>query len=458
MLGHAPSAAQLTSGTAPGAHPAIGHGWQLWRQPLEFLESLSTIGDLVEIRLGPQPAFVPCHPEIVWHILTNDSVYDKGGPVMDRLRDFVGNGLGTSTHKDHRRQRRLIQPAFHPALVEGHAAVMGDEISTLTRDWKDGQEIDVFPQLYGFALRTVTRTLFSTTVDAETIEVVRRSFDTVFNGSFLRMLTPPALRRIPTPANRRFQTAVKNLLDTVDRMIEAHRKEATDSGGILPILLDSGSGPDGQEMSNAEIRDHLITMLLGGGDTTAAALAWALHLLSTNPEAERRLQEEVDQVLGGRPAEWKDLSQLTFTSRVLTETLRLYPPGWLLTRTTTQEVELAGRHLPPGTAILFSPVTVQRRPDLFPDPHAFDPDRWLPERASGLPRGAFVAFGGGARKCIGDTYGMAETVLALATIASRWSLSPASGVQIRPSRLSVSLHPEHLPLRLHARRQAAAAS
>ncbi|MFD0386221.1 cytochrome P450 [Streptomyces stramineus] len=218
------------------------------------------------------------------------------------------------------------------------------------------------------------------------------------------------------------------------------------------LFADGGRGDDDRGPTDTEIRAQALSLLAAGSHTVAATLTWTFHLLSQHPGIEGRLHEEVDSVLGGRPARWEHLSGLAFTARVLTEALRLYPPVWLLMRYTTGDMRLVSRHLPRGSTLLLSPLAVQRRADIFAGPRDFDPDRWLPHRAAAYPRGAFVAFGAGAHKCIGDSFGMIEATLTLATITQRWQLRHAPGVNLRPELFALAVHPRNLPMRVHARR------
>ncbi|MFD0415633.1 cytochrome P450 [Streptomyces sp. NPDC127108] len=474
------SSRPFTTGTVPGALPGLGHIWPLMRRPIEFLTSLPNHGDLVEIRLGPTRVYVPCHPELLRQTLTDDRTFDKGGKYYDRARAMAGNGVATCAHQDHRRQRRLLQPAFHPSRLEAYATTMEQEVKALTDSWGDAEVIDAYPVLYALALRTVTRTLFSTRVTDEVVTDIQHSFDIAFSGFFRQMFMPPALLRLPLPANLRHRRALRNLNDIVDRVLRdataGENREHGDDGGdgkgrddaarnVLSVLLasrgsaagadtgDADAGAAGADAgtTDAEIHDQVVTVLAAGSETVASTLTWALYLLSRNPAAQRRLQEEVDSVLGGRPARWEDLPRLAHTHRVITETIRLYPPGWLFTRVTTKDVVLAGRHLTAGTTVVISPVPVHRNTGIFRRAADFDPDRWLPERTSALPRGAFAGFGTGPRKCIGDTFGVAECAFALTAVANHWSVGCAPGADIRPVPLAAFYRPRRLRLELNRR-------
>ncbi|MFE5736201.1 cytochrome P450 [Streptomyces celluloflavus] len=446
----------FTFGTAPGALPVLGHSRQLVKDPFAFMKSLPALGDLVEIRLGPQRAFVPCHPELLRQVLADDHTFDRGGPLYDKMREFMGNGLATCPHALHRRQRRMIQPVFQPERLERYAAIMESELPALLRTWSDGHVIDAFPEFYRYTQRVVARALFEANVDQATVDVLQRCFTVAFANIFARIMAPPVLQKLPTPGNRRFRKAITDLDTTFEGILRDYRRTDSDRDDLLSLLL-TAQDEEGAGASPTEVRDQVVSLLMGGAETVAATLAWACWLLARHPEVLRRLYAEADAVLDGRPARWSDLPDLRYTERVVTEVLRMYPAGWLLTRTTTRETELAGRRLPVGSTVLFSSYILHHRPDIFTEPETFDPDRWLPERAATLPRGGFAAFGHGPHKCIGDAFGMTESILTLATIAARWTWEVAPGADMRPAPMAAVLNPRHLPLRLKERHPAAPA-
>ncbi|MFB9368310.1 pentalenene oxygenase [Kitasatospora albolonga] len=444
-------------GTAPGAVPGIGHAWQMMRSPVRFMTSLAAHGDLVRIRIGPSTAYVPCHPELLRRVLTGDQVYDKGGVFYDRARDVAGNGLVTCPHRDHRRQRRLMQGAFTRPQLRHYAGAMRSEIEATTARWRDGQVIDAFPELYGLALRVVARTLWSTALEPELTRGVERAFDTVLNGLFRQMFLPGPLRRLPTPANRRYRSALRHLHEVTQRLIAGYGGRPPEAAGELDLLgaLLAARDEDGGRLSEAEVHDQVITVMAAGTETVAATLVWALHRLARHPSVAQELYREIDAVPGGRgAADWEDLPALALTDRVITETLRLHPPGWLFTRLTTTDTELAGVPLPAGSTLVFSPAAVAHDPEAFPHPHEFRPDRWLPEEESPLARQAFTSFGAGARKCLGDLFARTEATLALATVLSRWRLEPEQDADVRAVPLATVYRPRRLRLRLTARPEA----
>ncbi len=434
---------------APGHWPVLGHTFALWRRPLEFLASLPAHGDLVEIRLGPQRAFVVCCPDLAHQVLRNGRTFDKGGPVYHQLATVMGDSVGTCPHGPHQRQRRLLQPAFHPDRLAVYATEMSRQVSAALETWHDGQVIDVVAAMDEITARVSARTMFSADLSSGQSTNLLGGFTAVLEGMFLRLVMPAGLTRLPLAANRRFDHALARVDALTYEIIEAYRRDGVDRGDLLSMLL-AARDDDGEALTDTELRDQVVTFWLAGTETAASLLAWSLHLLGQHPEVAQRVHTEVDAVLGGRVAGHADVPRLDYTDRVLTEALRLYPPGWIFTRVLTTEATLAGRALPAGTVLLYSPYLIQRRPDLYPDPDRFDPDRWLPDRAAALPRGGYIPFGGGARKCIGDTFGRLETTIALASITGRWQLDPIPGVITRPHPRT-SLRPRPLRMRLRHR-------
>ncbi|MEI5101711.1 cytochrome P450 [Streptomyces sp. PmtG] len=442
-----------TIARAPGALPLAGHAPRMLRDPLAFLSSLPAQGDLVSVRLGPMKVIVVCERELTRQLMLADHAYDKGGPWYDRIRETIGNGLVTCPHSAHRRQRRLIQPSFHPARLPGYAHTMIDRATALGDGWRDGQIVDVPPQMLALTMRALLRNLFSSDLSPRTADAAMADLATILHGIYRRTMLPAALNRLPTPGNRRYHAAGRRLRRTLRTLIAAQRDSGTDRGDLLSALLAARDTTcdTGAALGDAEISDQLITFFAAGSETTATTLSWALHLLSRHPEVERRLHAEVDSVLAGAsPAGLEDLDRLPFTSRVIRETLRLYPPVWMVTREVTADTSLAGHLVPAGSALMLSPYLLHRQSDVYRDPERFDPDRWDSAAHPQPPRHAFIPFGLGPRKCVGAQYAMTEAALALATLTSRWRLSALPDAEVRPVA-HTSLSPKALRLRVTAR-------
>ncbi|MPY59752.1 cytochrome P450 [Streptomyces spongiae] len=453
-MASAPFSSQPTysSRRAPHSLPVLGHALPLLRDPLGFLRSLPTHGDLVRIRVGPFRGVVVCDSELTRQLLLNDQTFDKGGPMFERLREFLGDGLGTCSHSQHRRRRRLIQPAFQPARLSGYAEMMAAQIDAATRSWREGQRLDVLAEMLGLTARITVEAMFSRALSTQELTNSVADLIAVSKGISRRAITPPLADRLPTPGNRRYRHADTRLRQTVDRIIDERRSGNVDRNDLLSTLLDAHASDAAAHggLTNAEIREQVISFFFAGAETTANLLAWTLHLIALHPDIEARIHAEVDAVLGDTPAGLDHLANLQFTSRVVTETLRLYPPGWIFTRTVTRSTELAGCSLTPGTTVIYSPYLIHRRSDLFDNPERFDPDRWDASHRTQPPREAFIPFGAGARKCIGDQFGITEAILALATIVARWRLQPLPGQGVRPVP-NVVLSPHGLFMRTTAR-------
>ncbi|NGO69891.1 cytochrome P450 [Streptomyces boncukensis] len=420
--------------TAPGALPLLGHVVPLLRDPLGFLTRLPEYGDVVQVRIGPVPVIVVCDPALTRHVLLHDQTFDKGGPVIERVREFLGNGLATCQYSEHRHQRRLLQPAFLPARIPGYTKIITARSAEMTNSWQDGQALNVLAAMQELMARITADTLFSATMPSAVLNQCLNDLNTIFKGLTLRLLAPPPLDRLPTPGNRHYHQARARLRHTLSRVITDYRSAGTDHGDLLSALLAAcGTGTAGHVLTDAEISDQIMTFFFGGSGTTGATLAWALYVLGHHPDVEARLHAEADAILDGRPATHADLPHLELTDRIITETLRLWPPGLCFTRTCTADTRLGPYPILAGSTLAYSAYLLHRRGDLYPDPERFDPDRWVPGNPSLPRREAFTAFGGGARRCIGDRLGIAEAVLVLATIAARWRLEPLPGARFRPT-------------------------
>ncbi|MEV8101703.1 cytochrome P450 [Streptomyces sp. NPDC088135] len=439
-----------TMATAPGALPVLGHALAFARRPLDFVKQLPAHGDLVRIKLGPQTMHMVCHPDLLHQVLAEDRVYDKGGPIFDKFRELAGNGLLGCPANAHRRQRRLVQPAFQRGRLPGYAAMTSQEITALTGAWHDGQVLDVTKAMYRLTTAVTARCMFAADMDTHDSAALYDSVEAITRGIARRAMMPvPMADRLPTRGNRRFDRARDHVRRLTDTLIANHRA-GVDRGDLLSTLL-APQEERGPGLSDDEIHEQVLTFLLAGIDTTAILLSWAWHLIGTHPDIQDRLQAEVDTVLDGRPAQHADLPALEVTDRIVTETLRLYPSAWLFTRNTTSDSVLGGHRLPAGTTMMFSAYQVHRRADLYPGPDTFDPDRW--QGAGKAPPGTLLPFGSGPRKCIGEVFARNEATLALASIAARWQLDPVPGRPVHPAR-RITLTPNALSMRLRERRLA----
>ncbi|MFJ2748452.1 cytochrome P450 [Streptomyces sp. NPDC087297] len=430
---------------AAGALPLLGHALPLLRDPLGFLRSLPQDGGLVAVRLGSHPAIVVCDPELLHQVLVNDRVFDKGGPIYDRVSEFLGNNVSSCPHAEHRQQRRLLQPAFRPDLMAGYARTMAVQIDEVIGTWHEGQVIDVLHETTRIASRALIATLFGSGPDPTTMDQATSDIATLVASTYRRTLQPDWLNALPTPANTRHRRASRRLHATIAAYV-AEQRTRGDTGRMLSMLLEArDSEGDGQGMSDAQCIDQVMTFFFAGTETTAVTLAWALHLIATHPDVEHQVRGEASRALHAGDT---GPDQLPLTRAVVTEALRLYPPIWLSMRLTTADTSLAGHRIPAGTTIVFSPYLIHHRPDLHPDPERFDPGRWNGAGQPATARHAFVPFGGGARKCIGDQFALIQAVLALATIVGRRHLEHPDPAAFRTPKPRTTFQPTGLRLRV----------
>ncbi|MFI1352828.1 cytochrome P450 [Streptomyces sp. NPDC020898] len=446
-----------TKGAAPNALPLLGHARQLRSDPLTFLRSLPERGDLVKIEVGPTPMYIVCHPDLVHEMLVEKvKDFSKGGPVMDRVRTVLGDGLVTVDGLVHRKQRRLIQPSFHPARIAEYVGIMQEQAAVSCQEWPAGEKVDLLLQMGNLTADVALRCLFSEPGESK----VRRgghhglpaALNTVIDGMFFRMLNPlPTLASLPTPGNRRYKRAEAQLHRVVNETIERYRKSG-DGGGLLRTMM-TEVDEEGHRFTDQELHDQSITLLLGGAETTAVLMSWIFHLLHENPQITARLHAELDEVLAGRPVESGDLAKLPYTRNLVAEGLRLYPPAWLLSRRAAVDTTLGGLPVPAGTELSYSPFLLNRDARYFDNPDGFEPDRWL--TMSTTPRrGAYLPFGAGNRKCIGDVFALTEAQVIVATVAQHWRLDRTPGTPTTRALVRMSLRPDQLSVVPTRREQA----
>ncbi|HEX6340559.1 cytochrome P450 [Umezawaea sp.] len=414
---------------AHGRWPFVGHTPSMLRQRFRFTSSLRAEGEVVRLFLGPMETYFVTSPELVHEVLVTRGANFRKGAMFDKFRPYLGNGLVLSNGPFHRRQRKLVLPAFHRERIAGYAATMVAAASDLIGSWTPGEVRLVEEDMQALAVTVVGEALFSTEVGLRAVDEIRRSIFVVIKQGMVRALSPGFLERLPIPANREFDRAVARMRAIVLDLVASRRADGRDHGDVLSMLLlaqdDAGSG-----MTDQQTYDEVLTLLTAGIETTALALSWVFHEIARHPEVERRLLAEVDEVLGGRPVSADDVAHLVHTRRVVDEVLRMYPI-WFLMRRATAAVDIGGVRIPEGAEVIVSPHALHFDPDSHPDPERFDPDRWSPERSRDVPKGAFIPFGAGTRQCVGNVFAQTEIVITVATVLAKWRLVPVPGQPVR---------------------------
>ncbi|KNE83313.1 cytochrome P450 [Streptomyces xinghaiensis] len=439
---------------APGRLPLLGHAAPLLRDRLAFLQQLRAAGPIVRITIGPKSLIVVNSPELIQEMLTTKSQHFSKGLLFEKLRLFGRDALPVAEGRRHLSRRRLMQPAFHRERISGYVQTMRDTVEQTVAAWRDGQNLDLRLEMQMMTQNVVMSVAFSSTPEHETARAILTSVDTVFQAALRRALLPvPGLERLPTRRNRRVVHAGRILRQTVADLIAEHQAHPAAYDDVISLLL-TARDETGASLPNEEILSEATGLLAAGSETTAVVLGWLFHELGRHPHLERRLHDEVDTVLGDDRITAAHLPHLSFTRRLVSETLRLYSPAWLVTRQAIEPVQLGTVALPTGADLVWSPYTLHRDATLYPEPLRFDPDRWLPERPQ-PPKGAFIPFGSGKRQCMGDAFARTEATIITALIASRWRLRPVPGARTKPIG-EITVHPSSLRMTVEARHTATA--
>ena len=425
-------------------------------------------GDLVHFKIFGRHFYQLNHPDLVEDLLLKDAAKHARGIVLQRARTVLGQGLLTAEDPLHMRQRRLMQPAFLRQRIAAYGEVIGSNALAISAHWHSGSTVDLHEEMLELALRIVGKCLFDLDVQSRD-EVLKISAAVDAFMSFVPIALLPfseTIQRLPIPAMRRIRRGQAQLDILVYNMIAQRRAQPGDRGDLLSMLLSATDEADTpctlhpapctcrQGMSDKQIRDECLTIILAGHETTANALSFAVWLLAQNPEIQQRLHDEAVSVLGPpgstRIAAADDYARLPYAHAVFAETMRLYPPVWVVARTCEIPYEIAGYKIPRGAVVVAPQFVLHRDPRFWPDPLRFDPDRFAPDNpeAKTRHRFAYYPFAAGSRQCIGEGLAWMEGVLTLATIARDWRLRPLPNapatVAINPA---ISLRPTHgIPL------------
>jgi cytochrome P450 len=446
----------------PKGSPIVGVALEIRNDPLTALQSFTReYGDIVQFHVLMKERILLNHPDFVEQVLViQQSKFHKSELTRRITGRMLGQGLLTSEGDFWRRQRRLVQPAFHRSRINDYGATMAEIAQTHIGGWCDGDVRDLAQEMTALTLDNAVSTLFSTALPGEAQEV-GRAMTFLMRYSLSRQRSPVRIPESwPTPKNRRANRYLAFMDSLVYRMIDERRQINNQSGAAgnsgrredLLSLLMGVTDEDGTQMTQKQLHDEAMTLFIAGHETTAQMLAWTWYALSQNPQAEARLHEELDGVLGGRPPEAADFGRLPYLQAVMSEILRLYPPAYITARESVEPCEIGGYEFLPGTTIIFSQWVAHRDPRFYDDPEAFRPERWIEGLASRLPAGAYYPFGDGPRRCIGQGFAQLEAAIAIGTLGQRFSFRLVPGHPVEGEPL-VTLRPKHgIRMTLHARK------
>jgi cytochrome P450 len=436
----------------PGPTSLLRTGYELYRDPLGLLQRVTReYGDIVHLQVGSRHDYILNHPDYIKAVLLagEDEMLRSFPRPMKRM---LGNGLLSSQGDFHRRQRRLIQPYFHHQHATACAPAITDCTQRTTAPWREGQTVDMFAEMLRLTMAIVVKALFSADVEHEV--AIGRELDVIMAMTHKNAIpfVDEFLARLPLPSKKRYENAQAVLDQMVYGMIDQRRAAGGEQDDFLDVMLRLPTTEEGRGLSDEQVRDEVMTMFVAGHETIGSALAWTWYLIATHPEVERRLQEELAGVLQGRVPGGADFGRLPYTNMILLESMRLYPPVWLMARRPVRDYEIGGYTIPAGCYIHISQYLMHRDERYFAEPNRFDPDRWKPEEVAQRPRFSYFPFGGGSRKCIGESFALMEGVLVLATLAQQWNLQIVPGEPVAMEPL-ITLRPKGgIPMMLRRRK------
>jgi cytochrome P450 len=408
-----------------------------------FVDLWRAHGDLVCFR-GLWTSFMLIDPQHAEYVLQTNSRNYRKGKNFREVKRATGNGLFVSEGDVWLRQRRLAQPAFHQQRIASFARIMTDSAEAMLERWQPladrGETIEVGAEMLRLTLGIVGKALFSRDLSDEA-DTVSRSFEVVRKHTTNRVMSVikfPA--NFPTPQNLRFRQAINNTDRIVYDLIDERRRGEGNPDDLLSLLMAARDEETGEGLSDEELRDQSITIIGAGYETTTQALAWTWYLLAKHPEIENRLRAEISDVLGGRTPTFEDLPRLKYTLMVFQEAMRLYPPAWAITRAAIEEDEIGGYRIPADSEILLLPYITHRLPKYWEHPEEFYPEHFLAESVAARPRFAYFPFGGGPRRCIGNSFALMEAQLIIASVAQKYRLQLADEREVEPEP-SVTLRP-----------------
>jgi cytochrome P450 len=427
----------------PRGNPLLGSIRDIQRDNVQtFMDAWREYGDIVHFR-GPLTINLLVHPDYVQRVLRdNYTNYPRPDFVADKLKSIVGDGLVAAEGERWQDARRSSQPAFHPELINDSARIFTESTDEMLAGWDAkaaaGEPFDAKSEMMHLTLTNLGKALFKANW-SEQVSRVEPIVALALTHTHKRLTSPVDPQRFPVKSTKAFNAGLAELDQIIFGVIDERRHDADGGTDLVSILLQVRDA-DGNGLTDEQVRDEVIGFFIAGHETVSSAMSWTWYLLSQNPESWRRLRAEVDEVLGGRTPTADDIPKLEYTSRVLLESMRLYPPIFVLMRCAKEDDEVGGYHIPANSNIVLCAYVTHRHPDFWENPEGFDPDRFTPERSAGLHRMAYFPFSGGPRKCIGNSFAMMQMPIILAMVTQRFRLDLLPGEQVVPEP-AISLRP-----------------
>lgn len=424
-------------GPPPSALPGLLR--KLWRDRLSLLaDAAQEFGDVVRFTMGPKTIYFFNHPDHAKHVLADNAVNYHKGMGLAEARRVLGDGLLTSEGEKWRHQRRAVAPAFRRERIAGFAGVVSDEVGAMLGrldSLVDGPPVDLVSEMTHLTIGVLGRTLLD--ADLTPLSTLGPAFEVIQDQAMFEMVTLGALPLwLPLARNRRFRAARRQLEDAVQALLAGRERVGTNDGDdVISLLLRAHRNEPDVRSRHRTLNDELVTILLAGHETTASTLSWTWYLLTRSPRVARIVGAEAAEALGDRVPDHEDLARLPYTTMVIQEAMRLYPPVWGLPRKAVGPDEIGGFRVPAGADVMICPYTLHRHPGFWADPGEFRPERFESAGAGHAHRYAYIPFGAGPRVCVGSHLGMMEAVMVTAMVARRFRFELADGVDPVPEAM-----------------------
>jgi len=436
----------MLSPPGPFGHPLLGNLKDLRTRVLEFFCGLQeAYGDISTIRFSLRKVSYVQNPELIQYILQENNRNYTKSLRYEQLKYLLGNGLLTSEGEFWLRQRRMIQPAFHKnklqLLCDEMVACTAETIKNLQKNFS-GKEINIASEMMALTLQIVGKTLLNADVKSDAKNVgVALSF--LLKAVNKRTRTPVLLPLwVPVPHHLKIRKAVKSINNVLDKIFEERRNNSSSRYDLLSMLMEAKYEDTGEHMDNRQLRDEVMTLFVAGHETTANALSWTLHLLSTSPDVLNNCREEMNRVLNDQLPSFDRLAELKYITMVLEESMRLYPPAWIIGRKTIHPDVVGQYSIPGGHNLLICPFALHRDKRFWSEPEKFDPLRFTPDEIKKRPKFAYLPFGGGPRLCIGNNFALMEMQIVIAMLLQNFDIEPVAGKKVTTEPL-ITLRPKN---------------
>ncbi|MEV0760589.1 cytochrome P450 [Nocardia sp. NPDC050435] len=434
--------------TAPRRLPLLGHSVAVLRDALPFVTSLTALGPIVRVYLGPRPAYVVTTPDLVREIAFGEAGAFHREELRETMHEVIRAASNVLSGAPHALRRRMIAPALRQRRINEYAVVAADLANGWAGRLPTGRELDLVPEAHGLVLDIVSATLFTADFTSTAKREVRETIPWLLEQVIVRAALPPPVRRLRVLADRRFSAEAARLRAEIGTVIAAYRRADRDFHDVLSALIRHTDAETGARLDDAAITDELLLMLAAGVGSTASILAWVWHEILRHPDVEAELRRELADFVGTGPVRAEHVAELPYLRQIILETLRYWAP-WVSTHTADGPVTLGGVTLPDGAMLVYSPYLIHHDEHYYPSPETFDPDRWFPGRVDEIDKKAILPFGVGPRHCPGNTFALMTLTLATAALFSTWQPTPTPHRPVHPKTRDFVPTPNHLPVTLH---------